>query len=120
MQSDPIGRSARTRIAWRLLPFVFLLYVISYVDRGNLSFANLRMSADLGFTDRVYGLCSGIFIHPAGTIVEPMRISATLSPRRFSPQDASQETPIPASFTCGLLAGGVAALCLNQDRLLLL
>jgi len=31
------------------------------VDRANLSFANLRMSADLGFSDRIYGLGSGIF-----------------------------------------------------------
>jgi len=33
----------------RLLQFVFLLYVIAYVDRIKVSFANLRMSADLGF-----------------------------------------------------------------------
>ena len=31
------------------------------MDRANLSFANLRMSADLGFSDRIYGLDSGIF-----------------------------------------------------------
>ena len=43
-------------MALRLLPFVFVLYVIAYVDRINVSFANLRMSADLGFSDRVYGL----------------------------------------------------------------
>jgi MFS transporter, ACS family, tartrate transporter len=43
------------------LPFVFAMYVICYVDRANLSFANLRMSADLGFSDRIYGLGSGIF-----------------------------------------------------------
>jgi ACS family tartrate transporter-like MFS transporter len=43
------------------LPFVFLMYVICYLDRANLSFANLRMSADLGFSDAVYGLGSGIF-----------------------------------------------------------
>jgi MFS transporter, ACS family, tartrate transporter len=63
MQIDTIetGRAARRRIAWRLLPFVFVMYVICYVDRANLSFANLRMSADLGFSDRVYGLGSGIF-----------------------------------------------------------
>lgn len=36
---------ARRRIAIRLLPFVFVMYVISYVDRVNVSFANLRMSA---------------------------------------------------------------------------
>jgi len=37
------------RVAVRLLQFVFLLYVIAYVDRIKVSFANLRMSADLGF-----------------------------------------------------------------------
>jgi len=63
MQGDlsEVGRRARRRIASRLLPFVFIMYVICYVDRANLSFANLRMSADLGFSDRVYGLGSGIF-----------------------------------------------------------
>jgi hypothetical protein len=47
---------ARRRVASRLLPFVFLLYIVNYIDRVNVSFANLRMSADLGFSDRVYGL----------------------------------------------------------------
>ncbi|HXP07443.1 MAG TPA: MFS transporter [Acidobacteriaceae bacterium] len=55
------GDTARRRIAMRLLPFVFLLYVISYVDRVNVSFANLRMSAELGFSDRIFGLGAGIF-----------------------------------------------------------
>lgn len=59
--SGRVGARARRRVALRLLPFVFLMYVICYVDRANLSFANLRMSADLGFSDRVYGLGSGIF-----------------------------------------------------------
>ena len=55
------GVRARRRIACRLLPFVFLLYVVNFVDRVNVSFANLRMSADLGFSDRVYGLGVGMF-----------------------------------------------------------
>jgi ACS family tartrate transporter-like MFS transporter len=55
------GQRARRRIAYRLLPFVFLLYVVNYIDRVNVSFANLRMSADLGFSDRVYGLGVGMF-----------------------------------------------------------
>jgi sugar phosphate permease len=58
---NDVGRRARTRIAVRLLPFVFLMYVICYVDRANVSFANLRMSADLGFSDSVYGLGVGMF-----------------------------------------------------------
>ena len=35
--------------------------MICYVDRANVAFANLRMSADLGFSDRVYGLGVGMF-----------------------------------------------------------
>jgi sugar phosphate permease len=48
-----VGRRAIRRIAYRLLPFVFLIYVVNYIDRVNVSFANLKMSADLGFSDRV-------------------------------------------------------------------
>ena len=56
-----VGARARRRIAYRLLPFVFLVYMVNYIDRVNVSFANLRMSADLGFSDRVYGLGVGMF-----------------------------------------------------------
>jgi MFS transporter, ACS family, tartrate transporter len=56
-----VGGRARRRVAYRLLPFVFLLYIVNYIDRVNVSFANLRMSADLGFSDRVYGLGVGVF-----------------------------------------------------------
>ena len=56
-----VGQRARRRIAYRLLPFVFLIYIVNYIDRVNVSFANLRMSADLGFSDRVYGLGIGMF-----------------------------------------------------------
>ncbi|HLK05401.1 MAG TPA: MFS transporter [Candidatus Acidoferrum sp.] len=61
LDRDEAGKSARRKAAIRLLPFVFLLYVVCYVDRVNVSFANLRMSADLGFTDRIFGLGAGIF-----------------------------------------------------------
>src|SRR5450631_2846905 len=56
-----VGQRARRRVAVRLLPFLFLLYIVNYIDRVNVSFANLRMSADLGFSDRVYGLGVGVF-----------------------------------------------------------
>lgn len=56
-----VGQRARRRVAYRLLPFVFLLYVINYIDRVNVSFANLRMSTDLGLSDRAYGLGVGMF-----------------------------------------------------------
>ena len=58
---NDVGNRARRRIAIRLLPFVFLMYVVAYIDRANVSFANLRMSAELGFSDRAYGLGVGMF-----------------------------------------------------------
>jgi ACS family tartrate transporter-like MFS transporter len=56
-----VDQRARRRIAVRLLPFVLAMYVVCYVDRVNVAFANLRMSADLGFSDRAYGLGVGMF-----------------------------------------------------------
>ena len=51
----------RHHIALRLLPFLFLLYTVNYVDRTNLAYAALGMSRDLGFSDEVFGLGAGIF-----------------------------------------------------------
>ena len=58
---DDISRRTTRRVSLRLLPFVFLLYVICQLDRTNVSFANLHMSADLGLSDRSYGLGVGLF-----------------------------------------------------------
>jgi MFS transporter, ACS family, tartrate transporter len=49
------------RIAFRLLPYLFLLYIIAFLDRVNVSFAGLEMARDLGFSDHVFGLGAGIF-----------------------------------------------------------
>src|SRR4051795_13264733 len=55
------GASARNRVALRLLPFLFLLYVANYLDRTNIAYATLGMKGDLGLTDSVFGTASGIF-----------------------------------------------------------
>src|SRR3954470_19840972 len=60
MEPDP-GASARRKIAWRLLPFLFLLYVANYLDRTNIAYATLGMKGDLGLNDSVFGTASGIF-----------------------------------------------------------
>src|SRR6266436_5930306 len=60
-EMSEVGQRARRRIAFRLLPFVFLIYIVNYIDRVNVSFANLRMSVDLGFSDQVYGLGVAMF-----------------------------------------------------------
>src|ERR1700745_1351130 len=56
-----LGGSARRKIAGRLLPFLFLLYVANYLDRNNIAFATLGMKSDLGLSDSVFGTASGIF-----------------------------------------------------------
>jgi MFS transporter, ACS family, tartrate transporter len=43
------------------MPFLFILYVIAYLDRVNVGFAGLRMSKELGFSDAVFGFGGGIF-----------------------------------------------------------
>lgn len=49
------------KIRWKLLPFLFLLYVVGYLDRINVGFAALQMKNQLGFSDAVYGLGASIF-----------------------------------------------------------
>ena len=56
-----LARSVPKQIAWRLLPFLFLLYIIAFLDRMNVSAAALQMPGDLGFNDRVVGLGAGMF-----------------------------------------------------------
>lgn len=56
-----VAQRAGHRIARRLLLFLFLLYVIAFIDRMNVSAAALQMPGDLGFSDRVVGLGAGIF-----------------------------------------------------------
>jgi MFS transporter, ACS family, tartrate transporter len=49
------------KVTWRLIPFLFLLYIIAWLDRVNVGFAGLEMNADLGFSSTVFGFGSGIF-----------------------------------------------------------
>lgn len=48
-------------ITWRLLPLLFACYVLAYLDRINVGFAQLQMKSDLAFSDAIYGLGAGIF-----------------------------------------------------------
>jgi ACS family tartrate transporter-like MFS transporter len=53
--------AALGKVTRRLVPFLFLLYIIAYLDRTNVNFAQLKMQQALGFSDSVYGLGAGIF-----------------------------------------------------------
>jgi ACS family tartrate transporter-like MFS transporter len=49
------------KLTWRIMPFLFLLYIIAYIDRINVGFAALQMQQQLGFSDAVYGAGAGVF-----------------------------------------------------------
>src|ERR1700744_3023936 len=51
-----LERATIRTVAWRLLPLVFLLYLLSLIDRVNLGFAALTMNRDLGLTPYTYSL----------------------------------------------------------------
>ncbi len=61
VSSESLEKKAYARVTWRLMPFLFLCYIIAYVDRVNVGFAKLQMLQDLKFTNTVYGLGAGIF-----------------------------------------------------------
>jgi MFS transporter, ACS family, tartrate transporter len=55
------GATAVARVSRRLIPFLFLLYILNFLDRVNVGFAALEMNRDLGFGPAVYGFGAGIF-----------------------------------------------------------
>jgi MFS transporter, ACS family, tartrate transporter len=59
--SIPTGTKTIRKIQIRILPFLFILYVISYLDRINIGFAALTMNKELAITSQQFGLLVGIF-----------------------------------------------------------
>jgi ACS family tartrate transporter-like MFS transporter len=58
---DRLESAVVSRLVWRVMPFLFLLYIVAYLDRINVSFAWLQMRGQLGLSDRVYGRAAGMF-----------------------------------------------------------
>jgi D-galactonate transporter len=57
----PFEEATYRKVTWRLLPLLFLSYVLAYLDRVNVGFAKLQMQKDLAFSDTVYGIGAGVF-----------------------------------------------------------
>lgn len=55
------GRALYRKISWRLIPYMFLLYIVAYLDRVNVGFAAMDIQRDLHFSNTVYGTGAGIF-----------------------------------------------------------
>jgi len=58
---NELAERTRRKITRRLVPFLFLLYIISYLDRVNLGYAALNMTKELKFSNEIFGIGAGIF-----------------------------------------------------------
>jgi ACS family tartrate transporter-like MFS transporter len=63
-----------TKCAWRLIPFMGLLYLVNYIDRTNAGLAALTMNKDLGFSPTVFGFGAGIFFMGYGLFQVPANV----------------------------------------------
>ena len=61
MTTDTLAQSTRRRVNRRLMPFLFLLFLVAFLDRANVGFAGLQMTKELGFSDAVFGFGGGVF-----------------------------------------------------------
>ena len=102
--SAPIAGSSakhtRRRIAVRLLPFVFLLYIVNYLDRTSVAYAALGMARDLGFDDRVLGLGIGMFF----LSYVPLQIPGAVLAERWSARGVICATMILSGSLTALTA----------------
>jgi MFS transporter, ACS family, tartrate transporter len=60
-QFEGIAERTRRKTTRRLMPFLFVLYIIAYLDRVNIGYAALKMTRDLSFSNEVFGFGAGIF-----------------------------------------------------------
>ena len=56
-----IGERVRRHVSLHVMPYLFLLYIIAFIDRVNVGFAKLRMKEDLVFSETVFGFGAGVF-----------------------------------------------------------
>lgn len=59
--AESLERKLYAKVTRRLIPFLFLCYILAYLDRVNLGFAKLQMLQDLGFSDAVFACGAGVF-----------------------------------------------------------
>jgi MFS family permease len=59
--SQTLDAAAYRKVDWRLIPFLFLCYIVAYLDRVNVGFAKLQMSSALSLSDAAFATGAGIF-----------------------------------------------------------
>lgn len=117
--SDPLAR-ALGKAAWRLLPFLLLLYILAFLDRANIGFAKQTFLRDTGLSEAAYAFGAGVFflgyalfevpsnliLHRVGARVWMCRIMVTWGLVSAAMMFASSETVF---YTLRFLLGAAEA-----------
>src|SRR5215471_16632570 len=61
MTPPDVASATLRKVTLRLIPFLFLLYIVAWLDRVNVGFAALQMNSNLGFSSAAFGFGSGVF-----------------------------------------------------------
>ncbi|MHB1653082.1 MAG: MFS transporter [Desulfitobacteriaceae bacterium] len=61
VETKSLGERTLRKVTYRILPFIFVLYIVAFLDRVNLGYAALTMNKALALSSSVFGLISGIF-----------------------------------------------------------
>ena len=83
---NPSVTAVFTKINWRLLPLLLVAYMVAYLDRINIGYAQLQMRQTLPFDDAVYGLGAGIFFIAYFLVEIPSNIIFSRRAWRSSPR----------------------------------
>jgi ACS family tartrate transporter-like MFS transporter len=59
--SYPADAKVSRKVAWRLIPFMGVLYLLAFLDRVNVGFTELSMNSDLKLSATVFGTGAGVF-----------------------------------------------------------
>ena len=62
-QMDTIGQRTVSKATWHLVPFLFVLYIINYLDRVNLGYAALTINKELAISSAAFGALGASFLY---------------------------------------------------------
>jgi ACS family tartrate transporter-like MFS transporter len=61
LETTALERSTIRKVFWRIIPYCFVIYVVSYIDRANIGYAALQMNQEMALSSEAFGFAAGIF-----------------------------------------------------------
>ena len=83
-----LERATLRAVSQRLIPFLFVLYIVSYLDRVNVAFAALQMNRDLGLSPAAFGFGAGIFFVGYSLFEVPSNLILPVQGRGFGSHES--------------------------------